>query len=71
MPVSSRRRTRRQDVQLQETSDAEAPDSSPSRPSNKKRKVSAIVLIAFSRRLQMSRRGNGDPYADAMRSSAG
>ncbi|CRG85883.1 Fork head protein homolog 1 [Talaromyces islandicus] len=36
MPPSSRRRTRRT---LQETSDAEAPDSSPSRPASKKRKV--------------------------------
>ncbi|KAH8692740.1 putative forkhead transcription factor Fkh1/2 [Talaromyces proteolyticus] len=39
MPLSSRRRTRRNDVRLQETSDAEAPDSSPSRPASKKRKV--------------------------------
>ncbi|KAJ9206614.1 transcriptional regulator family: Forkhead [Paecilomyces variotii] len=39
MPPSSRRRTRRKEIQLQETSDAEAPDSSPSRPSVKKRKV--------------------------------
>lgn len=41
MPLSNRRRARRKEIQLQETSDAEAPDSSPSRPSNKKRKVSA------------------------------
>ncbi|GAM39237.1 hypothetical protein TCE0_034f10614 [Talaromyces pinophilus] len=41
MPLSSRRRTRRKDIQLQETSDAEAPDSSPSRPASKKRKVEA------------------------------
>lgn len=40
MPPSSRRRTRRKEIQPQETSDAEAPDSSPSRPSVKKRKVS-------------------------------
>ncbi|KAF7121902.1 hypothetical protein CNMCM5793_009456 [Aspergillus hiratsukae] len=39
MPLSNRRRARRKEIQLQETSDAEAPDSSPSRPSNKKRKV--------------------------------
>ena len=40
MPLSNRRRARRKEIQLQETSDAEAPDSSPSRPSAKKRKVS-------------------------------
>lgn len=40
MPVSSRRRTRRK---LQEASDAEALDSSPSRPSVKKRKVSPVA----------------------------
>ncbi|OKL60586.1 hypothetical protein UA08_04110 [Talaromyces atroroseus] len=39
MPLSSRRRTRRKDIQLQDTSDVEAPDSSPSRPASKKRKV--------------------------------
>ncbi|KAL1965395.1 hypothetical protein VTN77DRAFT_5832 [Rasamsonia byssochlamydoides] len=39
MPPTSRRRTRRREIQLQETSDAEGPDSSPSRPSTKKRKV--------------------------------
>ncbi|OJJ51672.1 hypothetical protein ASPZODRAFT_55213 [Penicilliopsis zonata CBS 506.65] len=39
MPLSNRRRARRKEIQLQETSDAEAPDSSPSRPSAKKRKV--------------------------------
>ncbi|CAL5867577.1 uncharacterized protein PFLUO_LOCUS1796 [Penicillium psychrofluorescens] len=39
MPLSNRRRARRKEIQLQETSDVEAPDSSPSRPSNKKRKV--------------------------------
>ncbi|KAF9889102.1 transcription factor [Aspergillus nanangensis] len=40
MPLSNRRRARRKEIQLQETSDAEAPDSSPSRPSNnKKRKI--------------------------------
>ncbi|KAJ5239935.1 transcriptional regulator family: Forkhead [Penicillium chermesinum] len=39
MPLSNRRRARRKELQLQETSDAEAPDSSPSRPSAKKRKV--------------------------------
>ncbi|KAJ6004956.1 transcriptional regulator family: Forkhead [Penicillium herquei] len=39
MPLSNRRRARRKEQQLQETSDAEAPDSSPSRPSAKKRKV--------------------------------
>ncbi|PYI17249.1 putative forkhead transcription factor Fkh1/2 [Aspergillus japonicus CBS 114.51] len=39
MPLSNRRRARRKEIQLQETSDAEAPDSSPTRPSNKKRKV--------------------------------
>lgn len=43
MPLSNRRRARRKEIQLQETSDAEAPDSSPSRPSNKKRKVSDAV----------------------------
>lgn len=40
MPLSNRRRARRKEIQLQETSDVEAPDSSPTRPSNKKRKVS-------------------------------
>jgi hypothetical protein len=44
MPPSSRRRTRRTDARLQETSDAEAPDSSPSRPASKKRKVSFNFL---------------------------
>ncbi|EAU35186.1 forkhead box protein C2 [Aspergillus terreus NIH2624] len=40
MPLSNRRRARRKEIQLQETSDAEAPDSSPSRPANnKKRKI--------------------------------
>ncbi|KAL6233696.1 hypothetical protein BDW75DRAFT_183355 [Aspergillus navahoensis] len=39
MPLSNRRRARRKEIQLQETSDAEAPDSSPTRPANKKRKV--------------------------------
>ena len=39
MPLSNRRRARRKEIQLQETSDVEAPDSSPSRPANKKRKV--------------------------------
>ncbi|KAE8141128.1 fork head domain-containing protein [Aspergillus pseudotamarii] len=39
MPLSNRRRARRKEIQLQETSDAEAPDSSPTRPSSKKRKV--------------------------------
>ncbi|KAL2817032.1 fork head domain-containing protein [Aspergillus cavernicola] len=39
MPLSNRRRARRKEIQLQETSDAEAPDSSPTRPSNKKRKL--------------------------------
>ncbi|KAH8426882.1 putative forkhead transcription factor Fkh1/2 [Aspergillus melleus] len=39
MPLSNRRRARRKEIQLQETSDVEAPDSSPTRPSNKKRKV--------------------------------
>ncbi|KAJ5918442.1 transcriptional regulator family: Forkhead [Penicillium verhagenii] len=39
MPLSNRRRARRKEIQLQETSDAEAPDSSPTRPSAKKRKV--------------------------------
>lgn len=38
-PSTAKRRTRRKDVQLQETSDAEVPDSSPSRPAMKKRKV--------------------------------
>jgi hypothetical protein len=42
MPLTNRRRARRKEIQLQETSDAEAPDSSPSRPSAKKRKVSQI-----------------------------
>ena len=42
MPLSNRRRARRKEIQLQETSDAEAPDSSPSRPSNKKRKVRSL-----------------------------
>lgn len=45
MPPSSRRRTRRTDARLQETSDAEAPDSSPSRPASKKRKVSNPSLL--------------------------
>lgn len=44
MPVSSRRRTRRRDIQLHDTSDAEGPDSSPSRPSTKKRKVCLSVV---------------------------
>ncbi|KAJ5386638.1 transcriptional regulator family: Forkhead [Penicillium cosmopolitanum] len=39
MPLSNRRRARRKEIQLQETSDVEAPDSSPTRPSAKKRKV--------------------------------
>ncbi|KAJ5467722.1 Winged helix-turn-helix transcription repressor DNA-binding [Penicillium sp. IBT 31633x] len=39
MPLTNRRRARRKEIQLQETSDAEAPDSSPTRPSAKKRKV--------------------------------
>ncbi|KAL4810325.1 fork head domain-containing protein [Aspergillus unguis] len=39
MPLTNRRRARRKEIQLQETSDAEAPDSSPTRPANKKRKV--------------------------------
>ncbi|KAI2792736.1 hypothetical protein POX_b02778 [Penicillium oxalicum] len=39
MPLSNRRRARRKEIQLQETSDVEAPDSSPSRPSAKKRKI--------------------------------
>lgn len=43
MPLSNRRRARRKEIQLQETSDAEAPDSSPSRPSAKKRKVCLLV----------------------------
>lgn len=43
MPLSNRRRTRRKEIKLQETSDAEAPDSSPSRPANKKRKVSCAT----------------------------
>jgi hypothetical protein len=42
MPLSNRRRARRKELQLQETSDAEAPDSSPTRPSAKKRKVSPV-----------------------------
>jgi hypothetical protein len=44
MPLTNRRRARRKEIQLQETSDAEAPDSSPSRPSAKKRKVSQHIL---------------------------
>jgi hypothetical protein len=48
MPLSNRRRARRKDIQLQETSDAEAPDSSPTRPSNKKRKVRS-QLAKFTR----------------------
>lgn len=44
MPLSNRRRARRKEIQLQETSDAEAPDSSPSRPSAKKRKVSSGLM---------------------------
>jgi pSer/pThr/pTyr-binding forkhead associated (FHA) protein len=59
MPPSSRRRTRRTDARLQETSDAEAPDSSPSRPASKKRKVSSIFLSPqkkdFPRKLMLSR----------------
>lgn len=40
MPLSNRRRARRKEIQLQETSDVEdVPDSSPSRPASKKRKV--------------------------------
>jgi hypothetical protein len=45
MPLSNRRRARRKEIQLQETSDVEAPDSSPSRPSNKKRKVSSKTSV--------------------------
>lgn len=45
MPLSNRRRARRKEIQLQETSDAEAPDSSPSRLSNKKRKVSVPLVV--------------------------
>lgn len=45
MPLSNRRRARRKEIQLQETSDAEAPDSSPTRPSNKKRKVRSTPKI--------------------------
>lgn len=47
MPLSNRRRARRKEIQLQETSDAEAPDSSPSRPSAKKRKVSLTPIVAI------------------------
>ncbi|KAJ5887862.1 transcriptional regulator family: Forkhead [Penicillium taxi] len=39
-PLTNRRRARRKEIQLQETSDAEMPDSSPTRPSAKKRKIS-------------------------------
>ncbi|KAF7716875.1 Fork-head transcriptional regulator 2 [Penicillium ucsense] len=39
MPLTNRRRARRKEILLQETSDVEAPDSSPSRPSAKKRKI--------------------------------
>ncbi|KAL3479256.1 fork head domain-containing protein [Aspergillus californicus] len=49
MPLSNRRRARRKEIQLQETSDAEAPDSSPTRPSNKKRKVDTGTSPQFSR----------------------
>lgn len=42
MPLSNRRRARRKEIQLQETSDVEdVPDSSPSRPASKKRKVTS------------------------------
>ncbi|KAL2854810.1 fork head domain-containing protein [Aspergillus pseudoustus] len=49
MPLSNRRRARRKEIQLQETSDAEAPDSSPTRPSNKKRKVDNHTSPQLSR----------------------
>ncbi|KAL3464384.1 fork head domain-containing protein [Aspergillus heterothallicus] len=49
MPLSNRRRARRKEIQLQETSDAEAPDSSPTRPSNKKRKVDTRTSPQLSR----------------------
>ncbi|OJJ60933.1 hypothetical protein ASPSYDRAFT_147363 [Aspergillus sydowii CBS 593.65] len=49
MPLSNRRRARRKEIQLQETSDAEAPDSSPTRPSNKKRKVDHRTSPQLSR----------------------
>lgn len=48
MPLTNRRRARRnKEIKLQETSDAEAPDSSPTRPSNKKRKVGSTVLFCY------------------------
>lgn len=52
MPLSNRRRARRKEIQLQETSDAEAPDSSPSRPSAKKRKVSFVAKLRLQTNLR-------------------
>ncbi|KAI9371878.1 fork head domain-containing protein [Aspergillus egyptiacus] len=49
MPLSNRRRARRKEIQLQETSDVEAPDSSPTRPSNKKRKIDGRASPHLSR----------------------
>lgn len=66
MPLSSRRRARRKDIQLQETSDAEAPDSSPSRPANKKRKVEPRPQSSTSRNVQTPEPADAD---DADRSS--
>lgn len=48
MPLSNRRRARRKEIQLQETSDVEAPDSSPTRPTTKRRKVRIAVSVAWS-----------------------
>ncbi|KAJ5439681.1 transcriptional regulator family: Forkhead [Penicillium daleae] len=63
MPLSNRRRARRKEIQLQETSDAEAPDSSPSRPSAKKRKV--------DRRASPTRNAVKNESADEAEDSAG
>ncbi|KAJ5684139.1 uncharacterized protein N7477_000484 [Penicillium maclennaniae] len=63
MPLSNRRRARRKELQLQETSDAEAPDSSPTRPSAKKRKV--------DRRASPSRSGVKHESGDEAEDSAG
>ncbi|KAK2757102.1 transcription factor [Arachnomyces sp. PD_36] len=52
MPPSTKRRTRRKDIQLQETSDADVPDSSPSRPAMKKRKVTHSRAVARNQRIK-------------------
>ncbi|KAJ5105838.1 hypothetical protein NUU61_003185 [Penicillium alfredii] len=60
MPLSNRRRARRKEIQLQETSDAEVPDSSPSRPSTKKRKVSVVDRRTSPPRTTVKAADSGD-----------